>query len=357
MKKQLRFYKYTGRMTALCLSLLMACSFFTGCGRKEIALTTGVNRNEAFKIDGRACSMDAARLLLVNVQRDYEKIFGNGEWERKLKDVPLEDYVKGQALKQASQMMAMAAMAERDEISLSEEEQKQIESAAKEYVSQVGKDLMEELDFDQKDVEELYRAYLLANREYDRLIQTVNSEISDDEARVITIEYALFSKTTQDEAGNPVPVGEEAMAALSSAAASVVERTRGGESFSTVARELSGGELTSRTVKRGELEEALEQAAFALSTDEVGDPVEGSEGIYVIHCTSNNEQEATAANKTAIYEQRCRDAVNEAYEAFLSSVLLEQNTEQWEKETLPEHERILTMPDLFSVYEQYVNVP
>ena len=63
--------KLMKKSMAVILALGVATVSFSGCGKKEIAFTTGLTKNELFKIDKTVCSMKSADVILLNLQREY----------------------------------------------------------------------------------------------------------------------------------------------------------------------------------------------------------------------------------------------------------------------------------------------
>lgn len=334
--------------------LLVGSMMASGCHKQEIAFTTGLTKQELFKVDGKSCTIAQANIVLMNFQREYEILFGEDKWSQPFGQDTLEDYVKEQALKQLSQLRTLSVLAGQNKISLSEEEEKAVSSAAEEYMSNLKEHQPEGYKVETKDVEELYRQYCLANQYYRSIIETVDTEISDDEARIITVQHILFKTEKTDENGNNVPLSEEERKSLNSKAYDVWQRALAGENFEDLAVEFSDDKKTQYTFGRGEMEKSFEEAAFDLTAGEMSGLVETKYGIHIIKCISHYDEAQTIENKKVIYQQRCVDALNKEYNSFISDVLTEFNDDVWNETVLDKEESVAQTPDLFGIYRNYL---
>lgn len=318
----------------------------SGCSKKEIAFTTGLAKDEVFKIDGEECTVEQAKVVLLDLQREYESLFGTDSWDRVFGDGTLENYVKEQALKQLSQIYSMSLLAKSEEIQLTDEEMKDVQKAAKEYVSAV-KAVNKDVNIETEAVEMVYTNYKLANKYYDSLLATVDSEISDDEARIITVQHILLKTSAVTGNGVEVELTEGAVSALYGKANEIRQKAVAGENFQTLASRYSEDEMIQCTFGRGEMSEAFEETAFNLANEEISEVVESEAGLHIIKCISNYDEAATNENKKKIYEQRCSEVVNNAYNTYISEVLTEFNDEAWEDVKIQREFSVASLPTLF----------
>lgn len=327
--------------------------FLSGCSKKNIAFTTGLSKDTIVKIDKTTCSCEEADIYLLNLQKEYEKLFGNEVYNQKLADKSLADYIKDQAVKQMSEITCLSILAEKNNISLDEEQKRLIKQATAEYVNSIDASVADELGINVETVEKIYTQYLKSNLYYQKVIDSVNREISDDMARIITVQYMKFSTKTQDGQD----ISEEDRNALNSKVMNVLERIGSGEDFEKVALEVSDDENVTATIARGDWSQQLEDAAFNLTNEQISGIVESSDGIYIIKCLSNYDEQKTLDNKQAIYRENCNIAINKAYNEYMSVVLTEFNDAVWDKKSLTVNEHINELPDLFSIYRNYFSIP
>ena len=69
---------------------------------------------------------------------------------------------------------------------------------------------VEVLGVDQELIQQMYEEYALAGKVYEYLIADINPEISDDEARTITVQDILIKTYSLNENGERVPYSTQA---------------------------------------------------------------------------------------------------------------------------------------------------
>ena len=188
-----RFKKIAGALLAavMCLSVLNGCGNGDGTGTK-VVLTTGFNKDEVFRIETCICTLPEIMVYLTNIQNRYESVYGTEIWNTNVDGVTLEQNVKDIALAQIARIKTMNLMAERYEVTLSDEEKAQAENAANAYYSSLGSEEIEQMGVSEKTISGLYREFALAEKVYQYTIKDINPEISDDEARTITVQHILI---------------------------------------------------------------------------------------------------------------------------------------------------------------------
>lgn len=347
-------YSLYKRGTVIALLLIVILCIFSGCGKKEIAFTTGLTKDELFKIDGTICYMDEANIVVLNLQREYEGLFGTGNWDNNFAGCTIGDYLKEQAVKQLSQIRSLSALASKNGITLDKSEIDSVKKACDEYLDNIDIAVRKTLKIDKKAVENIYTQYCLANKLYNNIIESVDSEISDDEARIISVQYIFFSTKRTDENGEQNPISETERNELNAKILSVVEKVNAGENFEKLALDNSDDDNIYMKISRGETDSFFEKAAFDLADGQVSEMVNTDDGIYLIKCISNYDESATLENKKKIYRERCEKALNSAYDSYISDVLSEFNTKVWDKVSLKDDPNISGLPDLFAVYRNYL---
>ena len=338
------------------LEIIMLVCLVIGCqstnkGKADIVFTTGLNRKELFKIGNEKCKISEANILLFTMQRQYEKLFGKDNWNQKFSDGTIGDYVKQQVVTQLSQIKIMNLMAVKKDITLSREEKENAAAAAKEYNEAFSDTQRKEMDINKTEVDNLFQQYALANKLYSELVKNVNTEVSDDEARIIRIQQILF-KTYKEEDKKKLKITEEERNALNQKAYQVWERAKAGEDFGKLAAEFNDDSITQYTIGRGEMPDAFEEAAFNLKNNEISQIVETDYGLHIIKCISNYEQSETDEHKKTIYEQRCSNQFNKKYDAFMQTVPVEFNHKAWDKVILASSEDIPEV-DFFELYNRH----
>lgn len=343
-----------GVFLILVLVIIGIMGMVSSCGdsNSEIVFTTGLSEEEVFKIDGSICTLPEAMVYLTTVQNQYENTYGVDMWEQNFGGATLEDYVKESVLAQLAQIKSMDLLAKNREISLTEEERNLAVQAGKEYYKTLSEKEIEYLKVTEESIADMYSQYALANKAYVELTKDIDTEVSDDEARVITVLHILFKTYSLDESGNKVEFTEEQKAEALSRASQVLERVRNDEDFVSLAEKYNEDETTEYTIARGQMEPGFDETAFGMGTEEISDIVETEYGYHIIKCIDSFNKEKTDENKLKIAEKRKTDAFNESYNEFIASLSSEFNDALWENIVLEKNEEIKTS-NFFEVYNQH----
>lgn len=354
MKYKGRWYK---RALALTLAAGLALGSFTACGSGEsgtrVVFTTGFGKDEVFRIGDASCKKNELMVYLTNTQNQYENVYGTEIWNVSLDGVTLEENVKETVLAKIAQIKTMYLLAQEKELSLDEQEEEGVKAAAAEYFQSLNETEIAQMDVDQETIESLYREYAMANKVYQNIIQDVNPEISDDEARTITVQHIYIRTWSLDNDGNQVPYSETAKQAAYEKACEIREQAVDGEhDFTELASKYSEDANITHSFGKGEMDEAYETAAFQLETDEVSQVVETETGYHIIKCLNTFNREETDANKLKIVEQRRKEAFGQEYDAFVETLVRSLNQKAWQEITLL-HDSGITTSGFFDVYTKY----
>ncbi len=202
------------RVAVIILVICMAVSLLSACGKNRdgvnVVLTTGFNKDEVFRIGTVSCTLPEIMVYLTNIQNQYERIYGAGIWDVNLGGITLEENVKDIALAQIAQIKTMNLMAEQYDVTLSEEEESMVKNAAKVYYASLNETEIETMGVDGDTIEGLYKEYALAGKVYRYIIKDINPEISDDEARTITVQHILLKTYAMDGTGKKIEYTQKA---------------------------------------------------------------------------------------------------------------------------------------------------
>lgn len=344
------------KMIIAFLACAVGLSTLGGCGKIEenttIVLTTGFNEDEVFKMGNVSCTVPEIMVYLTTIKCQYETVYGSQIWEAIVNGVTLEENIKENSLAKIAQIKAMTLLAVANNIFLTEEEQVLVEEAASTYYHSLDEATILALGIDEETVITLYEDYALANSVYHYLIQDVNPEISDDAARVITVEQIFIKTYTVDGEGNQVAFTEYAKKEALSLAQTVLEEANAGEEFTQLISKYSDSQEVTYSFHQGEMEESFEKVAFDLATDEVSEIIETENGYHILKCISTFDQTETDANKIAMVEAAREEAFNEEYEAFIATITKDLNEELWEEISFIEEENVSTT-EFFEIFSTY----
>jgi len=348
-------YRYRAGFLAVAAVLILVA---TGCkmklnehGNTKVVLTTGFDRDEVFRIDKTSCRLPEVMVYLTNMKNQYEQALGSQIWQTSYEGETLEGNVKETVLARIARIKAMNLLAEKYEISLSDEELDNAAKVAKQYYESLNDRERELLDVDEKGICTMYEEYALAKKVYEYLIADINPEISDDEARTITVQHILIKTYSMNEAGERVPYPEEAKKEAYRKAQEALRKAQEGEDFTALITEYNEDSNSSYSFGKGTMDAAFEDAAFNLGTDEISDIVETEHGYHIIKCISTFDRDETDRNKVKIVEQRRKEVFNEEYSGFVEGLTRSLNEELWDTVGFIDDAEVTTS-SFFEVYQE-----
>lgn len=337
-----------------CLVFLLPAG---GCQRNDtdtkLVLYTGFKKDEVFRIETMSCMLPEIMVYLTNTQDQYESVFGKEIWKTDLDGVTLEENIKETVLAQLAQIKTMNLLAQKHGVTLDESELKIVQEAAEEYYLSLNETEREILQVDEDTINRLYAEFALANKVYEYIIKDINPEISDDEARNITVQYVMLKTYIRDGTGKRIEYSENARQDVLRQMEEILETARQEDSdFEELVLQYSEGERGSISFGKGEMDPAFEEAAFNLETGEISEIVETRQGYNIIKCINTFNREETDVNKVKIVEKRREEVFGQEYDAFITSLTRTLNEPLWEEVTFVENEEVKTS-NFFDIYNQY----
>lgn len=272
-------------------------------------------------------------VIAITERNRYEQAYTDQIWDAVMEDGnSFEQYLLDQVRAFLENMMTMTLLAKDQEITLSSGESDRVRRVARNYYSSLSREEIEYLGISEEDVVTLYEDYHMSNKVVEVLTAGLDLEVSDSEAKVITIR--------QVETGDRVR------------AETVYSRmAEEGSDFSAVARDVTGASPQERKLWRGEVSEVLEEAAFSLAAGEISPVVEADGMYYVLQCVNDYEMDATRERKAQIYKERKNWAFQQIYEQFANEHRFSILEEEWDEITFGGGDQVVTS-DFFELYQE-----
>ncbi len=346
------------RKKIILLSLYILLLFsFTGCKIKDtdtkLVLTTGFKKDEIFRIETMSGTLPEIMVYLTNAQEQYESVYGEEIWKTDLNGVTLEENVKDMVLAQLAQIKTMNLLAQQHNVTLNSAEKEQARAAAAQYFSSLNDAEIEAMQVTQETIETLYSEFALANKVYEYIIKDINPEISDDEARTITVQNILIKTYTLDGTGKKLDFTDEVKEDARKRAEEILALAHEEDcDFEELVLTYSEGEKGTWSFGKGEMGKEFEDIAFNLETGQVSGIIETDYGFHILKCISTFNREETDANKIKIVEKRKEEVFGQEYDAFVETLTRTLNEDLWEKVSLNRNEEVSTR-DFFDIYNQY----
>lgn len=310
-------------LVALVLSIIMITSVVTGCGTDTpiIGGLIGLDSDQIFEVDEIICSDTEYKLVLMNTQNLYEESLGTiTDWSVEVDEgYTLGEFIKEKTKEDITVKYTLAAMATQKGIALTTEEEAAIIEAAGIYYSSLTEAEKEYTGASQSDVEKVYTNYLLAEKVYAQLTDPIGTSITDEEARVIKIQYIrINSENTKETKINNIYQD-------------VTSLVNGGyQEFSREAKQYSEDSTIEKIIKKNEATAPYEVAAFELETGEISNIIQDGNNYYLVYCVSSYLEEETTNNKDSIVEKEKKTYFNEEYNKYVKDVDTDFNTSAWE---------------------------
>lgn len=315
---------------SLAALLIGTAAAVSGCSGPSLPSLGG---KYVFKVGSEKCPEKEAKIILLNYQKDYSSLYGIDMWSGEYGDGnSLEDYVKDLTVSQLAEVYTLDIIAGEQEIALSEEETAETEAAAKEFMEGLDDAEREYLGASEGDVQNLYERYLLARKLYTSLTESVSSEVSDDEARVMDLKQICVSDENTAE--------------------QIAAQAASGADFSTLAAAYNEASSSDLHVTRTTYDTEVSEQIFALGTGACSGviPIDGS--YYIFYCVNAFDEELTQENKNNVLTQRMEDAVNNAYASYTDQLNSELNQNVWGEVTV-DTSLSLEGPSFLEIYTEH----
>lgn len=309
-------------------AVLLVALIFNGI---LVNFSFGLFGKKLIKVGNETLSTTDAYVLLYDVKKEYEDVFGADVWNTKIGGITASDYARQQLLVKMQRLAAISNVADNRGIVLTRDAKNNVSKAATEYMNKISSEYADEYSITQEQMEHLFSLFAISKQLYSHITDNLKIEISADSARVISIQYVA----TDSE--------DNAKEALSRLAA--------GETFAVMIKDYGGSVEGSTTVKRGQMQKDFEDAAFELKAGEVSRIVNVGEKYYIIKCVSDNEKTLSEANKIALINEKKLEEFNKILNEYEAGAFVEIAEGKWEKITLDKVPELgVSFNEIFSKY-------
>ncbi len=289
---------------------ILAALLVTGCQRSgettgeaaeepTVVLTSGFARNEVFKIESMSGTLPEIMVYLVNMQEQYESVYGKEIWQKDLNGTTMSESVKDTVLANLAQVKAMNLLAQKHNVTLDEMEKQFAKEAAKEYYESLNETEIAVMQVDEELLAQMYEEYALANKVYEYIIKDINPEISDDEARTITVDYILIKTYTTDGTGAKIEYSEEDKQEARDLAEDILRQAKEeGSDFKELVLKYSEGDKGTYSFgKRRKPRKASNRQPLTSQPEKSVIWWRHRPAFYIIKCLSTFYKDQTSANK------------------------------------------------------------
>ncbi len=346
--KRNKLFKIFNLITVIALSI----GLLSGC-KKTVVVTGGFAEGEVFRINTLSCEANEMNIYLTNMANAYEQTFGEQIWTTSAGDTTIEEAFKETVLAKVTRIKVLNLMAKSEKASLSGEEKRTLKKAAKAYMKTLSKKEKTELGANEDLVYKMYSEYALAEKVYNSIVDEVQLDISDDDARSVTVEEIFIKTYHEDNHGKLTDYSESAKAEARERALQIREDAVTGADFESLCAVCNEGDESNHTYRRGEMPESYEKAVFDLEEGEISNVITTEDGYYIVKCISTYERKATNENKEAIINEAKRKAFEEKYNEFLPNIIANLNDKEWDGIKII-HDPEVKTDSFFDIYKDII---
>lgn len=324
--------KIIGLVLALAVTLSFSACSYDG---KTVYFDTSCGRNTVFKIGDMDCSKKEALVYLLNTKNIYGTVDEVNLWENEFDTATISGSLKDAVMAHLTRVYSLDLYATEQELELSEQEIELCKQAAADYYSTLNEAEISFTGAKEKDIASMYERYLLAEKVYTDLMDSVDEEVSEDEARVMEA-YVLFVTDAAE--------AEEIEGMIDY-----------GYTFERLAATYTELDSYQVTFARNEYPKQVDDVVFNLDTDEVSSMIEADGGYYFFQCLDKYNEELSEENKQIIIEDRRQQVLDDIVADLQVKYFSDLNTELWDNIEIPEDSSELTSASFFSTLANYAD--
>lgn len=329
-----------GKWRILVLAAMLALS---GCSKikdnqEDKQKATSVYETKDMKLGTNVMAVGEEEVTLnellfyiYQIKSAYDGSLTTDVWNFKWnEEETIESYAKEEILEEIAQIKVICQQAKKEKCELTEEESNEAKVKAKDYVKALPSDASEYHLTDSL-VEKIYLEHALAKKMYDVVAGTVDTNISDEEAKQVTIGYILVRTSGMDKNGNEVNLNEEQIKSAKKRAVTLQKQAKEQSDFVTFAQGNSDDETVEMTFSHNNGPGKFIDIAFSMEQNQVSDVIETEEGFYILCCLAPYDEAKTIEYKEKVIRERETEAFSKAYQTWkkeyktvASSTLLDQ---------------------------------
>ena len=317
----------------------------TGCGK--LVFVTGLDRDELFNVGDQSGSCREMRVYLTTMENQYKEAYGDDVFTRSGNET-VGDSLKENALERLVKVKVLNQIADEVNVSLDETEVSDARQAAKDYYASLSETEQKYLGISEQDAVDMLQDYRLAAKMAEEMTSGVPDEVSDDEARTVTVQSILIKTYTEGADGSRTEFSDSQKEDARKRAIELRDKIQYGMdnmlgiTFDTYIAEYNEDSVSTYTLGQGDADTAFVQAAFNQPVGTISDVVETADGYRILKPIATSDESQLESNKEAILEKRIREAYESAYDEKASKLDCQLNEDRWNQVTLCEDSSVTT---------------
>lgn len=320
-------WKIEKKMLAVCLSAMMLAA--SGCSG-GIPIVSEVRETQGY-------TNPQTMILIATEKNRYRSVYTDQIWQVQVDQdgTTFQTYLLGEVKNFLRELKTMNLLADQEDIELTTQEKERLTELAALYYDSLTPEDLEYMGIEESDVYTMYEEYHRANKLVDELTKDVNLEISDSEAKIITVEEIKLGSQ------------EEALEVYA-------QVTAEGADFAAAAKTYSEDQEIQKQVGRSERQKGYEDTVFSLGVGEISPVIEDEGAYYIVRCVSDYDEEATLERKKQLSLYRKNQAFRQIYDAFAAEHPVEIAGSIWDEVSFTSDDRS-TATSFFELYQEAMN--
>lgn len=312
---------------AVCLAVMMMAA--AGCSGgipivSEVRETSGYTNPQTM-------------ILIATEKNRYRSVYTDQIWQVQVDEdgTTFKTYLMGEVKNFLRELKTMNLLADQEGIGLTAQEKEKLGGLASRYYESLTPEDLAYMGVEESDVYTMYEEYHRANKLVDELTRDVNLEISDSEAKMITVEeIRLGDAQTAEEVYGQV-TAEDA-------------------DFTSIAKSYSEDAEILKQVGRSERPKEYEDVVFQLAAGEISPVIREEGAYYIVRCVSDYDEEATLKRKQQLSLYRKNQAFRQIYDAFAAEHPVAIEGSIWEDVSFTSDDNS-TATGFFELYQEAMN--
>ena len=317
-------------LTSLMLCMLTACGSDNELdpNAKIKELAEGV----LMVIDNESVSYEEAFAYIYMLKQQYEPAMGENIWDFQVEEgVDFESYAKDQIVDLIMQTKIISQQGEELDIHLTEDEIWEAKSMASRFMKTVSEEDAAKYRLTEELMAGIYEDHILSEKVYEIVTNEVDTNISDEEAKQITVQYLMVMTKGVDVNGNQVEMNAEEQKQAKKEAKALYKKAKElTTNFYAFAETNTDAKEVEITFGKNNMPEEFGEAAMALKKDQMSQLITGKNGYYIIYCVNDFDEDATMAKKEAIIAERKDELFRQKYLEWSERIKLVISTAVWD---------------------------